>query len=587
MSEYEESGKINVEADDSEKTSTVDRTCKDETKMKDRDDAVDSGKSVKSLSSYADSSSHKLKESAVDERRFKATVDPAGKKEVQRGSATINAATMKDNQDARFKHLERSSKAEEDVKSIIGSELNDSESKTRASAKVSETGNTKSLPKEFKINQEPDSKESADDLMSLIIDLDNKAPVVRGSSPSPMSEYEEYEEGSLVILADEQDKIFDVGSTDDSDIESSFSKPAVIRWRKVSDYVPPEEKVTAMDPEKPDRTPEPAVANIPSAVKQDGNGESIENIAAGRVSWLERLRGMWRGGRGRGRRGRGGRVIPGQVRTESESSAKERGYESEKSECEGSPRGRGKVVEDTREGTRRNNAAVKMQAVVRGWLQLRRYQKMKKLAIGLQAQIRAWRARREFGEMKREKAAILIQTRVRGWLQRRRYQKAIRRIIVSQAAVRRYFAKKELKKLKIEAKSVSHQKELNKGLENKIIGLQQRLTEAKEENKALKTKVEKGAGLGEELAKLQKTEEESKSKSNRIKELEEELSSVKAEKEELEEELRSVKAELENERDKIEQERRDMGYVPRSTVSHLVAFVTKTARGFIIGMLFQ
>jgi len=186
-------------------------------------------------------------------------------------------------------------------------------------------------------------------------------------------------------------------------------------------------------------------------------------------------------------------------------------------------------------GIRRNNAAVKMQAVVRGWLQLRRYQKMKKLAIGLQAQIRAWRARREFGEMKREKAAIMIQTRVRGWLQRRRYQKALRRIIVSQAAVRRHFAKKELKKLKIEAKSVSHQKELNKGLENKIISLQQRLTEAKEENKALKTQVEKGAGLGEELAKLQKTEEESKSKSNRIKELEEEL--------------RSVKADLEHERD--------------------------------------
>ena len=186
-------------------------------------------------------------------------------------------------------------------------------------------------------------------------------------------------------------------------------------------------------------------------------------------------------------------------------------------------------------GIRRNNAAVKMQAVVRGWLQLRKYQKMKKLAIGLQAQIRAWRARREFGEMKREKAAIMIQTRVRGWLQRRRYQKALRRIIVAQAAVRRYFAKKYLKKLKIEAKSVSHQKELNKGLENKIISLQQRLTEAKEENKALKTQVQKGAGLGEELAKLQKTEEESKSKSNRIKELEEEL--------------RSVKADLEHERD--------------------------------------
>merc|ERR1712179_89621 len=65
------------------------------------------------------------------------------------------------------------------------------------------------------------------------------------------------------------------------------------------------------------------------------------------------------------------------VPTPLESSGKKRGYESEKFECEGSPRGRGKVVEDTREGIRRNNAAVKMQAVVRGWLQLRRYRKMK------------------------------------------------------------------------------------------------------------------------------------------------------------------------------------------------------------------
>merc|ERR1719431_1612472 len=393
-------------------TSTVDRTGKDENKIKDRDDAVDSGKTVKPLSSYADSNSHKLKESAVDERRFQPTADPAGKKEV-RGLATINASTVKDNQDARFKHLERSSKAEEDVKPILlkesvksinGSQLNDSNSKTRASTnlskqdsipemkdseilelavekpkemsedtdsislqndspqagkateandkvigeedtKVSETGKTKSLPQEFKINQEPDSEESADDSLSLVIDLDNKAPVVKEktsvfdfddeleekletplkptldsikkpladkeplessadgntlssvnkqaestettldkvqsdespktsspsspsyalfasgteieatSSPSPVSDYEE---GSLVILADEQDKKSEVGNADVAEIESSFSKPAAISRRKLSDYVPPEEqvileKVTAVDPEKPYR----------------------------------------------------------------------------------------------------------------------------------------------------------------------------------------------------------------------------------------------------------------------------------------------------------------------------------------------
>eukprot|EP00092_Neocalanus_flemingeri_P009668 GFUD01010409.1.p1 GENE.GFUD01010409.1~~GFUD01010409.1.p1 ORF type:complete len:1838 (+),score=622.26 GFUD01010409.1:290-5803(+) len=178
---------------------------------------------------------------------------------------------------------------------------------------------------------------------------------------------------------------------------------------------------------------------------------------------------------------------------------------------------------------RRNRAAVKMQAVVRGWLQLKRYQKMRKLAIGLQAQIRAWRARREYGEMRRNKAALTIQTRVRGWLQRKRYQKSLRMIVMAQSAVRRHFAKKELKKLKIEAKSVNHQRELNKGLENKIISLQQRLTEAKEESKSLRSKVEKGAELSGELVKFKKTEEESKIKGNKIKELEEELRSVKAE----------------------------------------------------------
>ena len=78
------------------------------------------------------------------------------------------------------------------------------------------------------------------------------------SSPSPVSEYEE---GCQIILADEQDKKADEGNNDDTDVESSFSKPAAITRRKLSDYEPPEEqvileKVTAVDPEKPNRTSE-------------------------------------------------------------------------------------------------------------------------------------------------------------------------------------------------------------------------------------------------------------------------------------------------------------------------------------------
>lgn len=46
--------------------------------------------------------------------------------------------------------------------------------------------------------------------------------------------------------------------------------------------------------------------------------------------------------------------------------------------------------------------------------------------------------------------------------------------MVCQAAIRRFLARRLYKKLKIEARSIEHVKKLNKGLENKIISLQQR-----------------------------------------------------------------------------------------------------------------
>ena len=138
---------------------------------------------------------------------------------------------------------------------------------------------------------------------------------------------------------------------------------------------------------------------------------------------------------------------------------------------------------------RREAAAVKLQSRGRGFLELRKYSRLRRLAVGLQAQVRGWQARKQFQEMKREKAATIIQARVRGFVAKRAFDKDMRRLVMCQNLVRKYFAKKELKKLKIEAKSVSKQRELNKGLENKIISLQQRLTEAKAENKELRNQV--------------------------------------------------------------------------------------------------
>lgn len=53
----------------------------------------------------------------------------------------------------------------------------------------------------------------------------------------------------------------------------------------------------------------------------------------------------------------------------------------------------------------------------------------------------------------------------------------MRGLVAVQSLVRCYLARRQLKKLKIEAKSIEHQKKLNKGLENKIISLQHKLNE--------------------------------------------------------------------------------------------------------------
>ena len=76
----------------------------------------------------------------------------------------------------------------------------------------------------------------------------------------------------------------------------------------------------------------------------------------------------------------------------------------------------------------------------------------------------------------RNTKAVVIQRNVRGFVQRRKFRREMRGIVLVQSLIRRHLAKREYKRLKIEAKSVEHQKKLNKGLENKIISLQQKLT---------------------------------------------------------------------------------------------------------------
>ena len=138
----------------------------------------------------------------------------------------------------------------------------------------------------------------------------------------------------------------------------------------------------------------------------------------------------------------------------------------------------------------------------------------------MQSLVRGWLARKEYWQARLERAVVRIQATVRGHLARQHYCRDVTNVTVTQNAVRRFFAKKKLKMLKLEAKTVSRQIELNKGLENKIISLQQRLIEANEEIKVMKAHEEKVNDLTEELMTSKKTIEELKKVSEMIENME-------------------------------------------------------------------
>ena len=74
-----------------------------------------------------------------------------------------------------------------------------------------------------------------------------------------------------------------------------------------------------------------------------------------------------------------------------------------------------------------------------------------------------------------ERAAVLLQSTVRGWLARRAYRRARSAVVLMQCCVRRRAARRELLKLKAEARSVEKYRELNKGMEVKVMQLQMRV----------------------------------------------------------------------------------------------------------------
>lgn len=149
---------------------------------------------------------------------------------------------------------------------------------------------------------------------------------------------------------------------------------------------------------------------------------------------------------------------------------------------------RGFLARQKFEAMRRNRAIVVIQRYVRGWMCRHRYLQLQRSAMLLQKHGRGMLARRKFVVALDNFRATQIQRFCRGHLARRAFALHKRRIIVCQAAVRRFLARRRFKRLKAEARSITHMQKMYKGLENKIISLQQKIDELSKENGQLRQK---------------------------------------------------------------------------------------------------
>uniref|UniRef100_A0A8C4ENW3 Methyl-CpG binding domain protein 3b n=1 Tax=Dicentrarchus labrax TaxID=13489 RepID=A0A8C4ENW3_DICLA len=99
---------------------------------------------------------------------------------------------------------------------------------------------------------------------------------------------------------------------------------------------------------------------------------------------------------------------------------------------------------------------------------------IRQATIIIQAFTRGTLERRRYRLLVAEQAAVLLQARVRGWLARQAYRRVRAAVVYMQCCVRRRAARRALLKLKTEARSVERYRELNKGMEVKLMQLQLR-----------------------------------------------------------------------------------------------------------------
>lgn len=146
---------------------------------------------------------------------------------------------------------------------------------------------------------------------------------------------------------------------------------------------------------------------------------------------------------------------------------------------------RGYLARCKAQSIRRERAVVIIQRRVRGWLCQVKYQRILHSILLIQTYGRGLLARRSFAIQMNHYKATVIQRYCRGYLARKAFAERKHKIIIGQSAIRRFLARRQFKKLKAEARTITHMQKMYKGLENKIISLQQRIDELTKTNQQL------------------------------------------------------------------------------------------------------
>lgn len=144
-------------------------------------------------------------------------------------------------------------------------------------------------------------------------------------------------------------------------------------------------------------------------------------------------------------------------------------------------------------------------------------------------------ARRKYKQVLDNYKATQIQRICRGYLARQRTRQRLANIVKCQATIRRFLARRMYKRLKAEARTISHIQKMYKGLENKIIELQQRYDQISKENTALKKQNADIPEMRQKMANMKRQENE--------------LKALKLQLDQKDEKLLIVIKQLENERD--------------------------------------